>query len=82
MMSTRSAVLRPVLVAAIVVVALAFAGMALPKWFLFLATMAIAHATVALGLIFMMRGGLVSFGQGLPFCLGPMRPASAAPGWG
>ncbi|WP_372057659.1 branched-chain amino acid ABC transporter permease [Tistrella bauzanensis] len=70
MMSTRSAVLRPVLVAAIVVVALAFAGMALPKWFLFLATMAIAHATVALGLIFMMRGGLVSFGQGLPFCLG------------
>src|SRR5690606_37854761 len=79
LMSTRSAVLRPLGVAALVVAALAAAGLALPSWLLFLATMAIAHAVVALGLVFMMRGGLVSFGQGLPFCLGAYAAGLAGP---
>jgi branched-chain amino acid transport system permease protein len=78
-MSTRSAVLRPLAVAALVVAALAAAGLALPSWLLFLSTMAIAHAVVALGLVFMMRGGLVSFGQGLPFCLGAYAAGLAGP---
>lgn len=42
----------------------------LPDWAMFLATMAIAKGLVSLGIVGMMRGGLVSFGQGLYYCLG------------
>ncbi len=37
---------------------------------MFLATMALAKGLVALGIICLMRAGLVSFGQGLYFCIG------------
>ena len=46
------------------------AGVFAPKWFLFTCTMAAANGIVALGVVLMMRGGVVSFGQGLVFAAG------------
>jgi branched-chain amino acid transport system permease protein len=45
-------------------------GFALPAWLLFTMTKAIAFGLVALGIVALMRGGLVSFGQGLYYCVG------------
>ena len=42
----------------------------LPDWAMFLATVSLAKGLVALGLVLLMRTGLVSFGQGLYFALG------------
>ncbi len=44
-------------------------GPFLPKW-TFLLTLALAKGLVVLGLMLLLRTGLVSFGQGLFFCLG------------
>jgi ABC-type branched-subunit amino acid transport system permease subunit len=49
---------------------LALLGRVLPNWCVFLATMSFAKGLVALGLVVLMRGGLVSFGQGLFYCAG------------
>lgn len=49
---------------------LLLSGFVLPNWLLFLLTMAASHGVVGLGLIVMMRGGVVSFGQGLVFAIG------------
>jgi ABC-type branched-subunit amino acid transport system permease subunit len=46
------------------------AGLAAPKWLLFLCTMAAANGIVSLGIVLLMRGGAVSFGQGLVFAGG------------
>ncbi len=51
-------------------VLLLIGGPFLPEWALFLATLAIAKGLVVLGLMLLMRAGLVSFGQGLYYCLG------------
>lgn len=45
-------------------------GWFLPKWALFLLTIALAKGMVALGLMLLLRAGLVSFGQALYYCLG------------
>lgn len=45
-------------------------GLLLPQWAMFLTTMAFAKGLVALGIVCLMRAGLVSFGQGLYFCIG------------
>lgn len=45
-------------------------GFLLPEWAMFLTTMAFAKGMVALGIVCLMRAGLVSFGQGLYFCIG------------
>ncbi|MDF1732199.1 MAG: branched-chain amino acid ABC transporter permease [Minwuia sp.] len=45
-------------------------GFALPDWALFLMTIGLAKALVSLGIVVQMRAGLVSFGQGLFFCIG------------
>ena len=50
--------------------ALALLGRILPHWFVLVATLAFAKGLVALGLVVLMRGGLVSFGQGIFFCAG------------
>jgi branched-chain amino acid transport system permease protein len=50
--------------------ALLVAGIFLPQWALFLVTLALAKGLVVLGLLLLMRTGLVSFGQGLYYCLG------------
>jgi ABC-type branched-subunit amino acid transport system permease subunit len=50
--------------------ALALLGFMLPNWFVLVATLAFAKGIVALGLVVLMRGGLISFGQGIFFCAG------------
>ena len=62
--------LRTVAAGAASAAALIALGLVLPGWLLFTATKAIGTGLVALGLIALMRGGLVSFGQGLVYCLG------------
>jgi ABC-type branched-subunit amino acid transport system permease subunit len=54
----------------IALLALGLAAPVIPKWALFLVTIAIAKGLVALGLLLLMRTGLVSFGQGLYFATG------------
>ncbi|MCM5570027.1 branched-chain amino acid ABC transporter permease [Burkholderiaceae bacterium FT117] len=46
------------------------AGFAMPKWLLFLSTMAISHGLVSMGIVLLMRSGVVSFGQGFVFAAG------------
>ena len=53
-------------------------GPVLPKWAVFLVTVALAKALVVLGLLVLMRAGLVSFGQGLYFALGGYAAGMAA----
>jgi len=45
-------------------------GWLLPGWLTFLLTIALAKSLVVLGLLILMRAGLVSFGQGLYYCIG------------
>ncbi|HSG56390.1 MAG TPA: hypothetical protein VLA45_13150, partial [Paracoccaceae bacterium] len=49
---------------------LATGSLILPDWAMFLFAMALAKGLVCLGIVGMMRGGVVSFGQGLYYCLG------------
>src|ERR671912_1539818 len=50
----------------------------LPSWLLFLLTIALSKGLVVLGLMVMMRAGLVSFGQGLYYGLGAYAAGLAA----
>lgn len=52
------------------VVMLAFAGILLPNWLMFLLMLAMTKGIVVIGLMLLMRMGLVSFGQGLYYCIG------------
>ena len=61
---------RTVVGLAVALAAVALAGPLLPGWATYLVTVAIAKALVALGLLLLMRTGLVSFGQGLYFGIG------------
>lgn len=45
-------------------------GFFLPQWAIFIVTIAFANGLVALGLMMLLRAGLVSFGQALYYCLG------------
>ena len=56
---------------------LAAAGLVMPKWLTFLITMAAAQGLVSLGIVLLMRGGVVSFGQGMVFALGGYAAALA-----
>jgi len=53
-----------------ITVALLAAGPVLPKWAMSLANVALCYGTVVLGMMLLMRTGLVSFGHGLYYCLG------------
>jgi ABC-type branched-subunit amino acid transport system permease subunit len=50
--------------------ALIAVGAWLPRWLVFLLTMAASHGLVSLGIVLLMRSGVVSFGQGLVFAVG------------
>lgn len=63
-------VLRTALLAAAGGAVFVALGFGLPAWLLFTMTKAIAFGLVALGIVALMRGGLVSFGQGLYYCVG------------
>lgn len=54
----------------------------LPNWLGFIITIALAKGLVVLGLVLLMRTGLVSFGQGLYFCLGGYVVGIAGSRWG
>lgn len=56
------------LLAALVV--LLAAGLFLPRWAMFMLNVSLSWGTVVLGMLLLMRTGLVSFGQGLYYCLG------------
>ena len=56
---------------------LAAAAPLAPQWLIFLLTLALAKGLVVLGLVLLMRTGLVSFGQGLYFGLGAYAAALA-----
>jgi ABC-type branched-subunit amino acid transport system permease subunit len=61
---------RATLALAIVMGAVVIIGPFLPAWLRFVGTVALANALVVLGLLLLMRTGLVSFGQGLYYCIG------------
>ena len=50
--------------------ALLVAGWFMPKWLTFLITMAAANGMVSLGIVLLMRCGVVPFGQGMVFAIG------------
>ena len=56
---------------------LAVAGLFSPKWLTFLVTMAAANGLVSLGIVGLMRGGVVPFGQGMLFAVGGYTAALA-----
>ena len=67
----------PVLGAAAACAALAVAGLFMPRWLTFLITMAAANGLVSLGIVGLMRGGAVPFGQGMMFAVGGYAAALA-----
>jgi len=69
---------RGFLIAAAVLLA---AGPFLPKWLSYIATISLGYALVVAGVVLLMRAGLVSFGQGLYFCLGGYAVGAAGKYW-
>lgn len=63
-------------------IALLVIGALAPKWLSFAIIVSIAKALVVIGLIILMRAGLVSFGQGLYFCIGGYAAGAASQFWG
>jgi branched-chain amino acid transport system permease protein len=61
---------RTLLILGVVLLAVVGAGPFMPQWAMFLLTIAIAKGLVAQGLMLQLRAGLVSFGQGLYYCIG------------
>ena len=61
---------RTVVFGVLAFAALAVAGYFSPKWLTFLITMAAANGLVSLGIVGLMRGGVVPFGQGMVFAIG------------
>jgi branched-chain amino acid transport system permease protein len=67
---SRSAAYRTPIILTVLLAVLLLGGLLLPQWAMFIVTIAIARGLVALGLMLLLRAGLVSFGQALYFCLG------------
>ena len=63
-------IVRTLAAAVIACAALALAGFVIPNWLVLVATLAFSKGLVALGIVALMRGGLVSFGQGTFYCAG------------
>jgi ABC-type branched-subunit amino acid transport system permease subunit len=68
--SSATPVHQSVLWALVLCGAMALGGLVMPKWLTFLITMAAANGLVSLGIVVLMRGGVVPFGQGMVFALG------------
>jgi len=65
-----------------VLAAVAIGGLALPQWALFILTIACAQGLVVLGLMLLLKAGLVSFGQALYYCIGAYTAGSLARAFG
>ncbi|EKV27632.1 High-affinity branched-chain amino acid transport system permease protein LivH [Caenispirillum salinarum AK4] len=74
--------LKTLLGGAVLMAVLLLAGFAAPQWLLFTATKAIGYGIVALGIVVLMRGGVVSFGQGMVYCAGAYAAGLIAANWG
>ena len=61
---------RTVLALVALAVVLLVAGPMFPRWLVSLLNVAMCYGTVVLGMMLLMRTGLVSFGHGLYYCLG------------
>lgn len=72
----------PGMVAVIGTAALLAAGAVLPSWLRFYLQTALASGLAALGVMTLMRAGLVSFGHGLFFCLGGYAAGMSGHFWG
>jgi len=68
---------RTIALALAAMASLAVAGWFAPKWLTFLVTMAAANGLVSLGIVGLMRGGVVPFGQGMMLALGGYAAALA-----
>ncbi len=79
---TETAAARYALWALAACIALGLAGWVMPKWLTFLITMAAANGLVSLGIVVLMRGGVVPFGQGMVFAIGGYTAALVANKWG
>ncbi len=55
---------------AVTLAVISLAGLVMPGWCVFLLITAFAKGLTALGLVILLRGGLLSFGQGLFYCIG------------
>ncbi len=64
------------------VLALAVAGVVLPRWLVFLLALALAKGIAVLSVVVLMRAGLVSFGQGLFFAASAYAAGFAMRWWG
>jgi branched-chain amino acid transport system permease protein len=82
MTSSTRAVDRTLLLLGGALLALLVLGPVLPRWALYLATVSLSKGLVALGLLLLMRTGLVSFGQGLYFAIGAYAAGTAPAGLG
>lgn len=65
-----SRTLRPLVATAAAFTTLALLGLYVPAWLTYLVTIAAGNALVSLGIVTLMRGGVVSFGQGMFFAAG------------
>lgn len=74
-MSTPS--FRVMAAAVVLLAALLLAGLVSPKWLLSLGTISLSNGLVSLGIMVMMRSGVVPFGQGLVFAAGGYAAALA-----
>lgn len=70
MRADASSLSRTLLSGVLLTAVLLAVGRLLPTWLAFLVTMAAAQGLVSLGLVLLMRSGVVSFGQGLVFAAG------------
>jgi len=77
-MSLSTLLLRALLV----LLLLAGVGYVLPSWMQFMLTMAMANGLVSLGIVLLMRGGVVAFGQGLMSAIGGYAAALMFLHWG
>ena len=68
---------RTLLLGAASIILLLLAGLAIPRWLAFLITIAAANGLVSLGILLLMRSGVVSFGQGMVFAIGGYAAALA-----
>jgi ABC-type branched-subunit amino acid transport system permease subunit len=73
---------RTTIALAAAAIALLAIGIVAPKWLTFTIMVSIAKGLVVVGLIILMRAGLVSFGQGLYYCLGGYAAGMASQFWG
>ncbi len=75
--SAMPAPMRTLIYGIVALAVLLAASTVMPKWLLFLVTMAAANGLVSLGIVLLMRSGVVSLGQGLVFAVGGYTAALA-----